>query len=224
MVKLAVLVAVAAVAIAVRWWMRRYDALGRRRRFPTISVALLSCLAVALVVPAYLRHREESRLSAVATALVGTPVVVHCQTFGQQFFQLGAELGYVRWGAGGVPERQTFIKHGPCGSLRDYLASDKQHPGTSEIIAVHVLTHESMHMRGIKDEAQAECAALQRDAQTAQLLGADRSAALALARIYWLTDYPRMSDTYRSPDCAPGGALDEHLPDPPWAPRSASGP
>jgi hypothetical protein len=220
MLKLAVLAAVAAVALAVRWWTRRYDGLGRQRRFPAISVSLLGVVAVALLVPSYLRHREETRLSDVATTLVGRSAAVHCQTFGQSFTQLDGDLGFVRWGPGGVPEHQTELKRGPCAALRDYLRSDKLHPSSDQIIAVHVLTHESMHMRGITDEAQAECAAVQRDAQTAELLGASQSAALALARIYWITDYPQMPDGYRTADCAPGGSLDEHLPHPPWAPRS----
>jgi hypothetical protein len=218
MVKLAILLALAAVGLTVRWWLRRYDALGRPRRFPYISVTLLAALAIGAVIPTYLRHREEDRLTSVASSLVGARAVVHCQTFGAQFFDVGAELGYVRWGVGGVPEHQTFIKHGPCGALRDYLHSDKQHPSASEVIAVHVLTHESMHMRGIKDEAAAECAAVQRDAETAELLGASEPAALELARVYWRVDYPQMPDTYRSMNCVPGGSMDEHLAHPPWAP------
>jgi hypothetical protein len=82
---------------------------------------------------------------------------------------------------------------------------------------VHVLTHESMHMRGLTDEAAAECAAVQRDAMTARLLGADATAATALARSYWTQMYPRMSDDYRSGECTPAGPLDEHLPDAPWS-------
>lgn len=211
-----VLLTVAALALGGRWWLRRYDALGRSRPFPFILVGLLAVLAIGAAIPPYLRHREEDRLAAAASQLVGAPVKVHCQTFGQTFYQLGAELGYVRWGAGGVPEHQTFIKRGPCADLRGYLHSDKQQPSEAQIIAVHVLTHEAMHMKGITSEAAAECAAMQRDATTAELLGASEPAALMLARAYWLVDYPRMPTDYRSADCRPGGALDERLPDPPW--------
>jgi hypothetical protein len=221
MVKVAILLAIAAIVVAVRWWTRRYDALGRPRRFPYFTVGLLVVVAVGAVIPTYLREREEHRLSEVATALVGAPAVVHCQTFGQEFTQLDGDLGFVRWGVDGVPEHQTFIKHGPCTALRAYLDSNKHHPTADEIIAVHVLTHESMHMRGIKNEADAECAAMQRDVRTAQLLGADLADAQLLARTYWRVDYPQMPDGYRSTDCAPGGALDEHLPDAPWDPPPA---
>src|SRR3954454_196809 len=216
MTVVAVLFLLAAFAVGVRWWLRRYDALGRPRSFPYLGVGLLVVLALVAAVPPYLRHREEDRLSAVATQLVGSPVKVHCQSLGQEMVDLGSELGYVKWGPDGVPEHETLIKHGPCRQLKAYEKSSKLAPSDDQVIAVHVLTHESMHMRGLTDEAQAECAAMQRDAKTATLLGADAASAAALARRYWTSMYPRMPEAYRSSTCAAGGALDEHLPDAPW--------
>ena len=210
--------ALAAAAIATRWRMTRVDAFGRPKPFPHLSVGLLGVVAVVAVIPGYLRHREESTLSKVATTLVGAPATVHCQSFGQTLLDVGAELGYVRYSAGGVPEHQTLIKRDQCKALNAYLRSDKHAPTDDEIVAVHVLTHESMHMRGLTDEVSAECAAVQRDELTAKLLGADDAEARELARRYWLLDYPRMPDNYRSADCRPGGAMDEHLATAPWAP------
>jgi hypothetical protein len=221
MALVAIAVLVVAAALAAHWRLRPFDGMGRTRRFPMLSVGVLGLLALGALVPSYLRHQEETRLSAVASRLAGTDASVHCQSFGQTFFEVGGELGFVRYGADGVPEHQTFIKRGPCQELTRYLHSDRQHPTPDEVIAVHVLTHESMHMAGITDEAEAECAAVQRDAVTAEALGADPVAAHALARIYWITDYPLMPDNYRSTGCAAGGSLDEHLPDPPWAPPTS---
>jgi hypothetical protein len=142
---------------------------------------------------------------------------VHCQGLGAEMVDMGSELGYVKWGVDGVPEHQTLIKHEPCARLRDYLKSSKKtRPGIDVVVAVHVLTHESMHMRGTTDEAKAECEAMQRDAETGRLLGADEVDAHALSREYWQQVYPRMPDDYRTADCAAGGPLDEHLPDAPW--------
>ncbi len=81
---------------------------------------------------------------------------------------------------------------------------------------MHVLTHEAMHMAGITDEARAECLAVQRDAKTARLLGASPQEAADLARRYWRTFYPRMRDEYVTPECRPGGQLDQASPDAPW--------
>ena len=161
-------------------------------------------------------HRLEGRLTEIATTLVGAPAVVHCQTAGKEMLDLGAELGFVRWGPGGVPEHQTLIKRAPCGRLAAYLAGDQAHPSQDEIVAVHILSHESRHMAGTVNEADADCQAMQRDAWTARLLGASAGEAVSLARGYWRTVYPRMPDDYRSGSCAPGGPLDERLPDAPW--------
>ena len=73
-----------------------------------------------------------------------------------------------------------------------------------------------MHLSGRLGEAAAECAAVQRDAQTARLLGAGDAAAAALAAAYWRNVYPLMPDGYRSPDCRAGGPMDERLADAPW--------
>lgn len=212
---LAIVAAAAAAFVAARWWVRRYDAIGRIRKFPAVTVAALTLLAVGLALPTVLRHREESRLGKVASVLVGQPVTVHCQTLGQTFTDLSGDLGYVKYGPDG-PEHHTTIMRGPCADLKHYYGGDQARPSPQEIIAVHVLTHESMHMRGEEVEAIAECEAMQRDAETAQLLGATPAEGLKLARDYWIVDYPNMPDSYRSGECKLHGQLDEGLPDPPW--------
>jgi hypothetical protein len=209
----------AAIGVAARWFTRRRDSLGRARSFPLISVLVLVGLGAGLLVPVVRHHRLEGRLTEVATRLVGAPAAVHCQTAGREMLDLGSELGFVRWGPGGVPEHQTLIKRAPCSRLAAYLGGDQGHPSLDEIVAVHVLSHESRHMAGTVNEADADCQAMQRDAWTARLLGASNAEALELARSYWRTVYPRMPDDYRTGQCAPGGQLDEHLAEAPWSGR-----
>jgi hypothetical protein len=214
-------VAIGAVAGALLqaggWLLRRTDPLGRPRGFPVWSVALLALLAVLATVPVVQAARLEHRLSAVASALVGSSVTVDCQSRGQEMTDLGHELGWVSYDAAGRPEPRTLIKRRPCSALRDYLGSDKDSPSREQVVAVHVLGHEARHMAGQTVEAEAECAAVQRDAVTARLLGATPEQARALATTYWLEIYPQMPDAYWTADCAPGMRLDEHLPDAPWA-------
>jgi hypothetical protein len=107
-------------------------------------------------------------------------VAVRCQSFGGAFVDAGPELGYVRGRADGKPEPWTLIN-------RD------------QVVAVHVLTHEAMHLSGQLNEAAAE-----------------------LAAAYWRDIYPLMPDGYRSADCRPGGPLDEGLADDPWLARTSS--
>jgi hypothetical protein len=96
------------------------------------------------------------------------------------------------------------------------VRSDKRRPSRDQVVAVHVLTHEAMHLSGRLGEAEAECAAVQRDAHTARLLGAEPAAAARLAAIYWGEVYPLMPDRYRSEQCQPGRSMDQRLADAPW--------
>jgi uncharacterized membrane protein len=202
---------------AVRWWLRRRDALGRSRAFPIVTVGVLALAGSLLLVPGFRRAQLEHRLSRVASQLVGTHVEVHCETTGEEFLDVGDHLGYVRFDADGIPEHRTTLRGQVCSALSDYFGSDHARPSQDEVQAVHVLSHESRHLGGIGDEALAECQAMQQDARAAHLLGATSAEAAALARSYWSAFYPLMPADYRSSDCAPGGAWDEHLPDAPWS-------
>jgi hypothetical protein len=202
--------------VCIRWISARTDALGRPRPFPFITVLVLTALACASLAPFVLRVRLEGRLESAATELVGTSVEVRCQSLGGAFVDIGADLGYVVFGADGKPEAWTLIKRQQCGDLSDYLRSDKNLPTRDQIIAVHVLTHETVHVTGVRNEAETECRAMQLDAGMAALLGASPPEAADLAVAYWREIYPWMPDAYRSEECAPGGALDAGRADAPW--------
>jgi len=117
--------------------------------------------------------------------------LLHCQAFGEAFVDAGQELGYVRFSPTGVAKRTTLIKREQCRDLRDYLG-DPADISHANVVAVHTLTHEAIHMRGVRSEAETECLAVQHDAEMAQLLGASPEHARALAAYYWENVYPRM--------------------------------
>ncbi len=206
----------AGAVIAGRWWLSRVDAIGRKVALPW-SAWMLPVLGLIVAIPVMRHHTEEVRLGQVATQLAGGRSTVHCQSGSAEWVDAGNELGYVKWGQDGVPEHSTLIKHEQCGLLAAYLKGGRDLPSLEEITAVHVLTHESMHMSGITVEASAECAAVQRDYETAMLLGANARQAEYLTRAYWHGVYPYMPDDYRSADCVAGGRFDEGLTNAPWA-------
>jgi hypothetical protein len=158
------------------------------------------------------RASQERRLGATASVLAGAPVAVRCQSLGQAVLDGGPELGHVRWRSDGTPEPWALIKRDQC----RHLAADKRRPTRDEVVAVHVLTHEAMHLAGRLGEAGAECAAVQRDAHTARLLGAEPADAARAAATYWREVYPLMPGGYRSEQRQGGGSMDEGLADAPW--------
>jgi hypothetical protein len=201
---------------AARWALRRRDALGRARPFPFVLVILLLMIAAGAAAPDALRLLTERRLGRIASQLAGRPVEVRCQSIGGAVLDIGVELGYVRFGPDGVPEPEALIKRDQCADLAAYARTGRDRPSREQVIAVHVLSHEAMHMSGIAGEVAAECAAVQRDAAAARLLGATAEQAKALAREYWTKVYPAMPPGYRSARCAAGHSMDERLPDAPW--------
>lgn len=205
-----------AVGLLARWFTQRVDALGRHRDLPVWSVSALVVLALVAAVPGAQRRVEERRLAAIASDLVGHEVDVHCQTTVAALVDAGAEAGYVWFTADGVPEPETLIKRDQCRLIAEYRDGGHRNPTFEQVMAVHVLTHEAMHMRGERGEAAAECQAVQRDALTAQALLATPAEAALLARRYWREVYPRMPDEYVTRDCSPGGPLDESLASAPW--------
>jgi electron transfer flavoprotein alpha subunit len=84
------------------------------------------------------------------------------------------------------------------------------------VVAVHVLTHEAMHVAGDRTEATTECRALQHDARTVVLLGGTTAQGRQLATRVATEVYPRMPDEYRTAECRPGGALDLTPDDASW--------
>jgi len=211
-----------AAAVTVRWTLTRVDVLGRRRSFPVVGTAVPLVLALVAGVPVVRHARAEARLARAASVLAGYDVRIRCETLTQAWTSAHAELGYVRLGADGRPEPVATLTSDACSDLTAWLDRPRADAPLAQLVAVHVLTHEAMHLRGITDEARTECAAVQRDAVTATLLGAPAGQGQPLARRYWRIAYPDLPEAYRTSECAPGEALDEGLADAPWAPVKSS--
>ena len=117
--------------------------------------------------------------------------------FGDAFFRAPAELGTRTCH---VLLRRGKSKHAqPVGECDQWA---------SKLTAVHVLSHESMHLSGLYGEANADCLGVQIDAYVAMALGADERFARSLAREFWSDYYAPRADAYRSDECHDGGSLD----------------
>jgi hypothetical protein len=181
----------------------------------TVSVLLLATTAW-WVLDRNDRVGNERRLSAIASQIAGRTVKVHCPgPLGRVFGGGGIAEGWVKFDAAGRPASETRLRTTSCAEL-DALAEGRRtkelacteragilcgRRGSELAMAVDVVTHESFHMRGIRDESATECASLQRMAVTAQRLGATATQGAALARGQFDEAYPRMGEAYRSGGC-----------------------
>jgi hypothetical protein len=188
-------------------------AMGRRH---SIAIPLLLVPGLVLGFFEYEDRLAVQKMSAVASILSGRAVHVNCQRAAGQLVDASADLGDVMVGSDGQVADFTTIKYEACKNLRAWLGSNKTDPTLDQVIAVHVLAHESEHLAGVLPEAQAECISVQRTAETARLLGATPAQADALAATYWEEVYPDMSADYRSDECKDGGAMDLHPDDTSW--------
>jgi hypothetical protein len=193
-------------AIGVGWLLwKQHHHLERRPR--TIAVAALAVLAVGFL--EFRAQSAEARYGKAVSAVAKRDVAVRCQGVFGHLIDIGNELGTVWFNAEGDPADKTDIKRDACKWLKDYERGNKS-VNINSAMAVHVLAHEAIHLRGWTDESVAECYGMQHTAQVARALGAPANKAQSLAELYWQFVYPDMPDEYRTPDCVNGGRLDLH--------------
>lgn len=166
------------------------------------------------------RLEVQRRAGAAASQVAGRTVQVRCP--GQLRRRLATEIhdGSVRF-QGGEPADETRVTARVCDGLArlidkgarlelsclqlDACSADD----TSVAYAVAVLAHESVHLRGVMDEAATECEAVRRSPGVAQALGATPQAAAFIADWQFSVAGDHLPERYRSSaDCriAPAGA------------------
>jgi hypothetical protein len=94
-------------------------------------------------------------------------------------------------------------------TYRDIPVWDDEWP-SALAFSVATLAHEAQHLRGILNEAKAECYGMQAITQTAQLLGRTIIEGGYLAELYWRYSYndADRDRAYFSDECRNGGSLD----------------
>jgi hypothetical protein len=182
-------------------------------------LALVTGLALLFAWPPVHIWYFERFLSVRATLLADNhPARIHCNsTFDTMMAQEMLAAAYTHIETGTVNFQKPW-----CDRLISYL----RHPAEAsslELDSLDAFTHESMHVRGERNEAVTECEAVQRNYRAAKLLGVADAIARRNALDYYTREYLRMASiggmqsAYHSTECAPGGALDEHLSDSTWA-------
>lgn len=182
-------------------------------RFDSYVVMMLIFATLCAGYP--LRHALfEWKLANAAGQLIARDnVSVECLSrFGGIFHWRAA--GYVYRGSNKI-NMQGYI----CEDLRDYLwdpnaANSSATTDLDPIFALHVLTHETMHVDEIYDEKHADCRAFQLNHKMADLLGVDaqtsRQTAIVMHRLR-----PK-NHPYYNAQCEPGTRYDEQIPGAVW--------
>lgn len=161
-------------------------------------------------------RQDQAEFSKVATHIAGRDVRIECQRFTGALLDATGEAGYVQFDASGRPADTGRLERDSCNDLRDWLHSDKTNPTLEQVMAVHVLGHESYHLAGIANEAETECAAMQQLEEIAQSLGARADVARSMAERYAAEVYTHMPAEYRSNECSAGGEMDQSPDDQVW--------
>lgn len=122
----------------------------------------------------------------------------------------------------GRPADEAKLSSGTCSRLRallsgevpglECLASRAACPREVEdaAVAVNVLSHEAWHLAGEREEAIAQCYAIQTNEDTAIRLGAGPQEAKAIADFVVRHIQPALPSEYRTTACHDGGPLDLH--------------
>jgi len=158
-------------------------------------------------VPAAERARAERRFTTEAARIAGRSVVVRCDD-GYAFTGVGSDAAGVAF----IPRALAYLEPAVCRSL--YRVTFENRVGSREdaAFAITVLAHEATHLRGVRNEAETECFALQEGVRLGQRLGLDAGTARALMRAQRDRDLSDVSIArldYRLPaGCRNGGSLD----------------
>jgi hypothetical protein len=179
-------------------------------------VRILAPLLAFVAVPALglmaLQHDQranERRLAEVARAIAGRPVEVRCPGVLQRLVDVSPNAGSVYFDRYGRPADFTELNGETCSALDDFAEGDTGSGDSLRVArAVHVLAHESFHLAGVRNEAQADCFGLQRAAFVAERLGAEPEEARRLAELALADRAHNAPIEYRTTACYDGGPLD----------------
>jgi hypothetical protein len=188
-----------------------------------LALVLVLLVAGAWALEAHARSGTQRTLGAVASQLAGRPVSVRCQSFWANLLSINGHTGEVQFDAAGRPADSTWLTRGTCGRLHRFVSSHGsdleclktedwsgfQWAGPHDACvdraapigeAVITLAHESMHLRGIGSESEAQCGAERLATQTVELLGGDPATGPLLERLARAWN-PSMPTEYQAPSC-----------------------
>lgn len=184
-------------------------------RWPILGALALVPSMIFTVSEARWHGFETSLHHATSSVLQDRDAEFGCERLTRNFLASKGLAGHVMFDAAGNPAKDAFLSSTTCERIKNY-AADPEAATIDQVTAVHILTHEAAHLAGIRNEADAECLAIQHDALVMQKLGAAPATAIQHATWYRHSVHPRVPQNYRSAECVADGALDRTPGDGVW--------
>lgn len=189
------------------------------RRSPLVSFAVGLGLIAALLGAVWLvesrtgwdalerevRVAASARFSEEASRIAGKPVTIHCDE-GRDFVGAVQDADGVAVVGGDL----AYLTPEICLELHR-LAFEGESRGARTARAIAVLAHEAWHLRGVRDEGETECYALQSGVEVGRRLGLSDEEAQRMMRQQLTENALRRGGgiEYRIPaECRDGGRLD----------------
>ena len=166
------------------------------------------------------RHENEQRLALVASQLAQREVGVSCPGFWTRLVEITPHAGWVSFDEHGRPADDTQLSAATCRNLERLWRADRPPSfsclgsstcarSTLELVdGIVTLAHESWHLRGLLNEAQTQCYAVQSTERAARLFGIRPEDAHLVALSVAAADSASPFGEYHSPECRPGGRYD----------------
>jgi hypothetical protein len=188
-----------------------------RSRLPSPRALAIGALVLAVPGVPWMhargqRIKVEDRAAEIASAMTNRTIKVRCPGPIRRRMMYEIHEGSVWFDADGVPVDETKLSASTCDGLRTVIdhgaalgfsclttSCPKNERRAAQALAV--LTHEIMHLRGTRDEAQTECRARGRVAGVAEQLGVRPEGAAQIAAWQATTWQEMLPDAYRNATC-----------------------
>lgn len=135
----------------------------------------------ALLYPQYRARVVEHKANPMVAALANRPATARCPRYITSIF---TNVGSVQLDANGAPTDRTDLTGPICEGVRRLftpegraemrcLVTDGRCPDTAlrSVVAINVIAHEAMHLKGTLDEREAECQSIGESQRASELAG-----------------------------------------------------
>lgn len=192
------IIIVAILALALLYYLI-WDTLVRKNSLNWLMIPLVSLLFLPLGLMELRWSMMEAKLSSVVDDISGRKGgKVHCQRLSEAFFDTKVSV------AGHVSSdnpNTAVVNYEQCQHIFAWLERGKAEPSREQTHAIHVLTHEAVHVSGEYNESITECTAINRDYLTVKHLGGSEEMGRHIASSYYATIWPDMSKEYILDGC-----------------------